>query len=136
VGVFATFPEFPDLWWYGLFDQVVGTAFLIGLILAIVDGQPAALQPLLIGMVVVAIGVSWGGMHGYAINPARDLGPRLFTWVAGFKNTGFTSHAFWVPIVGPLVGGLAGALVYDRGIRPFLPPSPPAESGPDARSAA
>jgi glycerol uptake facilitator protein len=60
-------------------------------------------------------------MHGYAINPARDFGPRLFTLAAGFKNTGFAGHAFWVPIVGPLIGGLLGALCYDRLIRPSLP---------------
>jgi glycerol uptake facilitator protein len=120
-GVFTTFPAFPEAWGHGLFDQVVGTAFLVGLILAIVDSQPANLHALLIGLVVVAIGVSWGGMHGYAINPARDFGPRLFTLAAGFRNTGFGTHAFWVPIVGPLLGGVAGALVYDRGIRPFLP---------------
>jgi glycerol uptake facilitator protein len=136
VGIFATFPQFPDAWEHSLFDQVVGTAFLIGLILAIVDNQPPSLQPLLIGLVVVAIGVSWGGMHGYAINPARDFGPRLFTLVAGFQNTGFASHAWWVPIVGPLLGGLLGALVYDRGIRPFLPPAPPREGQPEAKSAA
>jgi glycerol uptake facilitator protein len=124
-GVFTTVPFFPDAWGFGLLDQVVGTALLVGLILAITDErngviQPA-LQPLLIGLVVVAIGVSWGGMHGYAINPARDFGPRLFTLVAGFRNTGFGSHAWWVPIVGPLAGGLLGALTYDALIRPFLP---------------
>jgi glycerol uptake facilitator protein len=124
-GVFCTFPAFPEQWGYGLFDQVVGTALLMGLILAIIDPRnqpvPPGLQPLAIGLVVVAIGVSWGGMHGYAINPARDFGPRLFTWVAGFQNTGFGTHAFWVPIIGPYVGGLVGALAYDAIIRPFLP---------------
>jgi glycerol uptake facilitator protein len=124
-GVFTTFPAFPGAWEYGLLDQVVGTALLLGLILAITDERngviPAGLQPLSIGLVVVAIGVSWGGMHGYAINPARDLGPRLFTLAAGFRKTGFDSHAWWVPIVGPLAGGLLGALAYDGLIRPFLP---------------
>jgi glycerol uptake facilitator protein len=124
--VFTTFPHFPDAWWgFGLLDQVVGTALLVGLILAITEPRnpavPAGLQPLVIGLVVVAIGVSWGGMHGYAINPARDLGPRLFTVAAGFRNTGFGSHAWWVPIVGPLAGGLLGALVHDVVIRPFVP---------------
>jgi glycerol uptake facilitator protein len=70
----------------------------------------------------VAIGISWGGMHGYAINPARDFGPRLWTVVAGFKNTGFETHAWWVATAGPLVGGVLGALVYDLFVRPFLPP--------------
>jgi glycerol uptake facilitator protein len=124
-GVFTTFPAFPGAWEFGLLDQVVGTALLLGLVLAITDERngviPAGLQPLTIGLVVVAIGVSWGGMHGYAINPARDFGPRLFTLVAGFRNTGFASHAWWVPIVGPLAGGLLGALIYDAMIRPFLP---------------
>jgi glycerol uptake facilitator protein len=127
VGVFCTLPAFPEAWGYGLLDQIVGTALLMGLILAITDPRNPVvmpmLQPVLIGLVVVAVGMSWGGMHGYAINPARDFGPRLFSWVAGFQNTGFKSHAFWVPIVGPYLGGLVGALVYDGLIRPFLPSS-------------
>jgi glycerol uptake facilitator protein len=61
-------------------------------------------------------------MHGYAINPARDFGPRLFTKVVGFQQTGFADGVFVIPIVGPCVGGLLGALTYDRLIRPFLPP--------------
>jgi glycerol uptake facilitator protein len=131
-GVFTTFPaKFGDVtigWPFGLLDQIIGTALLVGLILAIVDPRNRPVsegwQPLAVGLVVVAIGVSWGGMHGYAINPARDFGPRLFTLVAGFKNTGFDSYVFLIPIAGPLVGGLLGALVYDRVIRPFLPPEP------------
>jgi glycerol uptake facilitator protein len=125
VSVFTTAPAFPDAWAFGLLDQVVGTALLIGLILAI--GEPKnpfttpALQPLMVGLVVVAIGISWGGMHGYAINPARDLGPRLFTLAAGYSHTGFANGVFLVPIVGPLLGGLFGALVYERLIRPYIP---------------
>jgi glycerol uptake facilitator protein len=124
-GIFTTFPAIPTAFWgYGLLDQVVGTALLVGLIFAITDprNQPVSpgLQPILVGLVVVAIGISWGGMHGYAINPARDFGPRLFTLVAGFENTGFGTPALWVPIVGPLSGGLLGAAIYDRLLRPFL----------------
>ncbi len=124
-GVFTTFPTFPEQWAYGLLDQVVGTALLVGLIFAIVDPRNRPVsegwQPLAVGLVVVAIGVSWGGMHGYAINPARDLGPRLFTAAAGFKDTGFEKLVFLVPIVGPLAGGLLGAVAYDAVIRPWLP---------------
>ncbi len=124
-GVFATFPAFSDYPLHGLLDQVIGTAFLLAFILAIIDPKnepvPPGLQPLAIGLVVVAIGMSWGGMHGYAINPARDFGPRLWTLAAGYQVTGFESHAWWAPIVGPLVGGLVGALVYDMLIRRFLP---------------
>jgi glycerol uptake facilitator protein len=76
----------------------------------------------MIGLVVVAIGMSFGGMHGYAINPARDFGPRLFTAVAGFRNNGLTDgiRVWWVPVVAPLLGGLVGGAVYDFGIRRFL----------------
>ena len=125
-GVFTTFPAFPELPSAGLLDQTIGTALLLLMIFAITDERnqpPAILTPLMIGLVVVVIGMSFGGMHGYAINPARDFGPRLFTVVAGFKNNGLTDGAkvFWVPIIGPIVGGLIGGLVYDAGIRRFLP---------------
>jgi glycerol uptake facilitator protein len=133
--VFTTFPEFQGQWFANFFDQLVGTALLVGLVLAITDpdNQPVAVgwNPVMVGLVVVAIGVSWGGMHGYAINPARDFGPRLFTLAAGFQNAGFTTGVFWVPIIGPLLGGLAGATVYDLLVRPFLPPRPAAHDAKD-----
>ncbi|MGL4553028.1 MAG: MIP/aquaporin family protein [Gemmataceae bacterium] len=123
--VFATAPAFPDAWMHGLLDQVVGTALLVGLVLAIGEPKnpfvPAPLQAFCVALVVVAIGISWGGMHGYAINPARDLGPRLFTLAAGFRNTGFDNGVFLVPIAGPLLGGLLGAMAYDRLVRPYVP---------------
>jgi glycerol uptake facilitator protein len=64
---------------------------------------------------VVAIGISFGGMNGYAINPARDLGPRLFAVVAGFKNNGLTdgTGAWLPPVIGPIIGGILGAFAYD-----------------------
>ncbi len=126
-GVFTTFPAFPMQLSAGLLDQTIGTALLLFMILAITDerNQPpqANLTPVLIGAIVVAIGMGFGGLHGFAINPARDFGPRLFTAVAGFKNNGLTDGipVFWVPIVGPLVGGMIGSAAYDWGVRRFLP---------------
>jgi glycerol uptake facilitator protein len=128
-GVFTTFPAYPALPQAGFLDQLIGTGLLILLIFAIVDefnAPPGAnLAPVLIGLVVVAIGMSFGGMHGYAINPARDFGPRLFTVVAGFHNNGLTdgTRVWWIPVVAPLLGGLVGAAIYDFGIRRFLRPS-------------
>ena len=122
-GVFTTFPAFPTVPGAGFLDQVIGTGLLLLLIFAITDEfntPPGAnLTPLMIGLVVVAIGMSFGGMHGYPINPARDFGPRLFTVVAGFRNNGLTdgSRAWMVPIAGPLLGGLLGAALYDFGVR-------------------
>jgi glycerol uptake facilitator protein len=126
-GVFTTFPAYPELPSAGLLDQTIGTALLLFLVMALIDerNQPpgANLTPVLIGAVVVVIGMSFGGIHGYAINPARDFGPRLFTAVAGFKNNGLTdgTMVFWIPIVGPLLGGIIGAAAYDYGVRRFLP---------------
>jgi glycerol uptake facilitator protein len=125
--VFTTFPAFPDVPYAGLLDQTVGTALLLLLVMAIVDerNQPpgANLTPVLVGAVVVAIGMSFGGLHGYAINPARDFGPRLFTVLAGFKNNGLTNgeKVFWVPIVGPILGGIIGAATYEYAVRRFWP---------------
>jgi glycerol uptake facilitator protein len=126
-GVFTTFPAFPLVPFAGLLDQTIGTALLLMMILAITDerNQPpgANMGALMVGLIVVAIGMAFGGMHGYAINPARDFGPRLFTAVAGFKNNGLTdgSWIFAVPIVGPILGGILGSAAYDFGIRKFLP---------------
>jgi glycerol uptake facilitator protein len=124
-GVFTTFPAFPEMWYAGFLDQVIGTALLLLLIFAITDERnqpPGNLVPLLIGLVVVVIGMSFGGLHGYAINPARDFGPRLFTVTAGFRNNGLTDGGFvwWVPVVAPMLGGLIGGAVYDLGIGRFL----------------
>ncbi len=125
-GVFTTFPAFPDTPQAGLLDQIIGTALLLLCIMAVTDARNSApsnrIAPLLVGLTVVAVGMSFGSLHGYAINPARDFGPRLFTAVAGFKNNGLTdgTHQFWVPIAGPLIGGLIGVLLYDQGIARFL----------------
>jgi glycerol uptake facilitator protein len=127
-GVFTTFPAFPGVPHAGFLDQFIGTGLLLLLIFAIVDERntpPGAnLAPLLIGLVVVAIGISFGGMHGYAINPARDFGPRMFAVLAGFRNNGITdgTRVWWIPVVAPLLGGLAGAALYDFGIRRYLRP--------------
>ena len=88
--IFATFPAkyFGGSNWGLLLDQVVGTAILVALIAALVDRRNQApggnLAPLLIGFVVVAIGLSFGTNAGYAINPARDFGPRVWTWIEGW----------------------------------------------------
>lgn len=120
-GVFTTFPAFPAQLSAGFLDQVLGTALLLFLIFALTDerNQPSGiLTPILVGLVVVAIGISFGKLHGYAINPARDFGPRLFVILAGFRNNGLTdgSLLFLVPILGPLLGGVLGGWAYQRAI--------------------
>lgn len=122
-GVFYTSPK-SFVGTFGAFgDEFIGTALLVGLILAIVDGrnQPvqANLNPLIIGFLIVAIGASFGLNTGYAINPARDFGPRLWMAIAG-GGTGALNSYTWIPIVAPLVGGVVGALIYDYTIGKVL----------------
>lgn len=118
--IFATFPAPYFTTTLGpLVDQIVGTALLVGVILALLDSTNMApkanVGPLLIGLVVGAIGLSFGANAGYAINPARDFGPRVFSWFAGWGDVAFPGALayWWVPIVGPLIGGVLGALIYD-----------------------
>jgi glycerol uptake facilitator protein len=123
--IFATFPAkyFGGSWVGPFVDQVVGGAILVAVIAALIDSRNLAPQsniaPLVIGFVVLTIGLTYGTNAGFAINPARDLGPRLFTWMAGWGSIAFPgsfdnfSNYWWIPIVGPLVGGLIGVLAYD-----------------------
>lgn len=119
-GIFATYPQaylstFPG----GFIDQIVGTAILVGVIFGITDSRnnpvPAGLVPVVVGLLVVGIGAAYGVNCGYAINPARDLGPRLFTAVAGWGSEVFRAgnHWWWVPVVAPLMGGVLGGWMYD-----------------------
>ena len=80
------------------------------------------MAPFIIGLLVVLIGMTFGFNSGYAINPARDLGPRLFTLVGGWGAEVFSAanYWFWVPIVGPLLGGVLGAGAYDRLVGNYL----------------
>lgn len=109
-----------------LIDQIVGTMLLVLVIFALTDArnQPpkANLAPFVVGLLVAAIGMSFGANAGYAINPARDLGPRLLAWTAGWGAAALpgANNYFWVPIVGPVIGALLGAFVYDFFIRDVL----------------
>lgn len=118
-GIFATYPQ-PYLSIAGGFvDQVVGTMLLMAGVLAVTDQRnvapPAWLTAPLVGLLVVAIGVAFGFNAGYAINPARDFGPRLFTFVAGWGPAVFSAGNgwWWVPVVAPIVGAILGAFFYD-----------------------
>jgi glycerol uptake facilitator protein len=131
-GVFYTSPK-SFVGTFGAFgDEFIGTALLVGLILAIVDGrnQPvqANLNPLIIALLIVAIGASFGLNTGYAINPARDFGPRLWMTIAG-GGTGALNSYTWIPIVAPLAGGAVGALIYDFTMGKVVAAKHPDKSG-------
>nr|BAH89253.1 aquaporin-3 [Anguilla japonica] len=117
-GIFATYPSDHLTIVNGFFDQLIGTAALIVCILAIVDPYnnpiPRGLEAFTVGFVVLVIGLSMGFNSGYAVNPARDFGPRLFTALAGWGREVFTAKSYWffVPIFAPFLGTVVGVLVY------------------------
>jgi glycerol uptake facilitator protein len=132
LATFSIFATFPSAYFHGgipgpLIDQIVGTAFLLIFVVAVIDLRNSAvgsnLAPLVIGLGVAAIGMSYGANAGYAINPARDFGPRLFAYFAGWGKVALPgtynsgglafSNYFWIPIVGPLIGGVIGIVIYD-----------------------
>jgi glycerol uptake facilitator protein len=137
--VFSTLPgngTLPVSEWGALRDQIIGTAILLFLIFAITDAgntSPTAnLAPLIIGLLIVGIGMAWGTDAGYAINPARDFGPRLASYFTGYggafrDQTGYLY--FWIPIVGPLVGAVLGGGLYQLLVARFLPSGEPQEPG-------
>lgn len=101
--------------------EAIGTAMLVFGILAILSpanlvpnsGFDKGLAPALVGLLVGSIGLSLGGPTGYAINPARDLGPRLAHFILPIPGKGSSDWGYaWIPVVGPIIGGIAGALIY------------------------
>jgi glycerol uptake facilitator protein len=129
--IFATFPAGYFHSWFGPFaDQVIGAGFLVFFIFAVTDefnSPPEGnLAPLIVGFIVVAIGLSLGANAGYAINPARDFGPRILAWIEGWKKIAFpgdygnVNTYFWIPIIGPVVGASIAAYLYDFLIRDVL----------------
>lgn len=130
-GIFSTLPgngTAPVGDMGALRDQVIGTAILILMIFAITDSRNSAplsnMTPFIVGLLIVGIGMAWGTNAGYAINPARDLGPRLASFFTGYNGAfrdQYGSLYFWVPIVGPLIGGAVGGALYKFGVQRYLP---------------
>lgn len=117
--IFTTFPAISKQFLPGFIAEVIASAILLFAILAIVENfvndQAGFLAPFAIAGLIVGIGMSFGGMHGYAMNPARDFSPRLFTWLMGFQHTGLNEGS-WVwaaPVCGSLIGAPLGAWLYD-----------------------
>ena len=104
--------------------EIFGTAVLLWGVLASGDSKNTGLMhnlgPFLVGGTVLAVGLSLGGPSGYAINPARDLGPRLFGLISGTTGL-FSSGYWWIPIVGPIIGGIIGVYTYDWFVTLNLP---------------
>jgi glycerol uptake facilitator protein len=127
-GVFFTHPGLAITPLHAFGDEIILTAFLIFGIFAITE-QNNEMAPqansgaLMIGLLVALIGASMGYLEAWALNPARDLGPRIFCFLVGWGPAAFPSpgNYWWVPIAGPLLGACVGGAAYQYLIRPFLP---------------
>jgi glycerol uptake facilitator protein len=95
-------------------SEIIATAILIlGLLFIGANKFAEGLNPLVIGGLIIAIGLSLGGTTGFAINPARDLGPRIAHFLLPIPGKGSSDWSYsWIPVVGPIIGGLLGAWVY------------------------
>ena len=115
LGVFCTIPAIRNTP-ANLMTEVIGTFVLVFGVLALGANKApndTGLTPLLVGFLVWGIGLSLGGPTGYAINPARDLAPRIAHALLPIPNKGGSDWGYsWVPVVGPIVGGILGALAY------------------------
>lgn len=127
-GVFFTHPGLAITPFHAFTDEIILTGFLLFGIFAITE-QYNEMAPmpnssaLIIGLLIAVIGASMGYLEAWAINPARDFGPRLFAFFTGWGSAALPSpgNFWWVPIAGPLIGGAAGASAYQFLIHPFLP---------------
>jgi glycerol uptake facilitator protein len=127
-GVFFTHPGLAISTSHAFFDEIVLTAFLIFGIFAVTEhfneiAPGPNMGALIIGLLVALIGASMGYLEAWAINPARDFGPRLFCFFTGWGSSALPSPGsyWWVPVVGPLIGGAVGGGAYQLLIWPFLP---------------
>ncbi len=111
-----------------IFTELIGTAVLMWGILASGDSKNTGLMhnmgPFLVGGTVLAVGLSLGGPSGYAINPARDFGPRLFGTLVGTQGL-WSSGYWWIPLIVPVIGGVLGTYIYDWLVDANLPKAEP-----------
>ncbi|OYQ67825.1 MIP/aquaporin family protein [Aerococcus sp. 1KP-2016] len=114
LGTFSTGPQVPNTVW-NLVTEIIGTAVLVIGVMALGANQLAdGLNPILVGAIVAAVGLSLGGPTGYAINPARDLGPRIAHAFLPISGKGDSNWSYaWIPIVGPIIGAVIAALLYN-----------------------
>ncbi|CAB3399729.1 unnamed protein product [Caenorhabditis bovis] len=128
-GCFCSYPAFHVTNTTSFIDQVIGTYLLVLFVCVIIDkrnGIPASAHPLLFGLVLVMIGTAYGMNLGYPINPARDLGPRIFSaFIYGTGVFSYHNYYFWIPVIAPLFGAVLGAWSYHFFVGAHIPEQRP-----------
>ncbi|GLD94244.1 hypothetical protein PINS_up002855 [Pythium insidiosum] len=128
-GIFATYPKDHEGLMAGFLDEVIGSFLLLVGIFAVTDKfnneADNGMKPVVIGMILSGIALSFGYNTGFALNPARDFAPRLFTAFAGwgFKVFTYSNGYFWIPCIAPFFGATAGAATYSYLIERHHPPT-------------
>ena len=114
LGIFATSPSKPSKW-SNLLSEIIGTFILLfGLKFIGINEFADGLNPIVIGFLVCAIGLSLGGTTGYAINPVRDFIPRLAHFILPIPGKGTSNWSYaWVPVIGPIIGGVMGVSTFN-----------------------
>lgn len=114
LAVFATGPAIRNVF-FNLISEIIATAVLIlGILFLGANDFTEGLKPLVVGMLIISIGLSLGGTTGFAINPARDLGPRIAHFILPIHGKGSSDWQYaWIPVVGPMIGGALGAIIYN-----------------------
>lgn len=113
LGVFCTAPSIPNTF-SNLISEIIATSVLVlGILFIGANKFSEGLNPIVVGALIMSIGLSLGGPTGFAINPARDLGPRLAHFILPIAGKGSSNWSYsWIPVVGPILGGILGELVY------------------------
>ncbi|CAI5454251.1 unnamed protein product [Caenorhabditis angaria] len=128
-GCFCSYPAAHVSNITSFFDQFAGTALLVLFVCVVIDKRnqiPASAHPLFFGLIVMMIGTAYGMNLGYPINPARDLGPRIFSYfLYGSDVFTYSSYYFWIPVIAPLFGGVFGAWAYHLFVGAHIPEQRP-----------
>jgi glycerol uptake facilitator protein len=113
LGVFCTAPAVRNSFWNLVSEIIATTVLILGLLVIGANEFANGLNPIVVGLLIISIGLSLGGTTGFAINPARDLGPRIAHFLLPIHGKGNSDWSYaWIPVVGPIIGGVLGVVIY------------------------
>jgi glycerol uptake facilitator protein len=113
LAIFCTAPAVRNSFWNLVSEIIATTVLILGLLVIGANEFANGLNPIVVGLLIISIGLSLGGTTGFAINPARDLGPRIAHFLLPIHGKGNSDWSYaWIPVVGPIIGGVLGVVIY------------------------